>query len=913
LIILFESIDGTRVAIFTQSSSRKPETTMQVQESKKLHDGAAARLLQGRDELISRYLKSKAPDFLEKHAAIMDEYIRQRFETSMVGPGIGLIKNPYAFIALGGYGRGEHCVHSDVDLLFLFKKSVPDEAEDLIREIVYPLWDIGLEVGYATRSLKECLSLAANDFEILTPLLDARFICGMSILYSELMEQMQKKVLARRSNKVIKWLIETNQKRHRHYGDSTYRLEPNLKEGQGGLRDYHTMLWLAHIKYALKQPRDLMYLGLLSHDEYHTLAQALEFIWNVRNRLHLLCGRKCDQLHFENQLKLAEAFEFKKTNGQQPVERFLGVLHGQMDFIKQQHLMFLYELRYGADGKRRKVSAKQTLVEELAVIHDTLGFTSPTAVMATPNLLIQIFEESLRLKIPLSAEAKRIVKEFRHLVDKQFASSVDTVKSFERILLAPAPTFNVLKEMLNTGFLGRFIPEFHTVFNRIQYDEYHLYPVDKHLLRTVQTLKNFGTDAGLRTYPLCAKIYKELKERKLLLWAGLLHDIGKSAADDDHARGGAVMARSILETKGLTPREIGTVAFLVEKHLLLIKIATRRDIHDEETAIFCAREIENVERLKMLYLLTVADSMSTGPNAWNDWTATLLRDLFLKVLNILEKGELATREAVKGLEIKQKRVLASAETAQDRSELESFFDVLSPRYLLYATADQILEDIRRYQRLGDKDFVWNITRTGDSETRTVKICAPDQPGLFSRIAGVLTLNNIDIIDAQIFTWRNNIAVDIFEVKPPPDQLFEEERWIRAEENLKDALAGRLDLAATLAKKISGSRRRRSPVNKRPHRVVMDNHSSSFFTIIEVFAHDFPGLLFDITDTLFRCRLDIWVAKIATKVDQVVDVFYVRDFDGEKVDAPEQVSEIKSAIEARLIKNGTTRSEAEVFP
>jgi [protein-PII] uridylyltransferase len=427
--------------------------------------------------------------------------------------------------------------------------------------------------------------------------------------------------------------------------------------------------------------------------------------------------------------------------------------------------------------------------------------------------------------------------------------------------------------------------------------------VDKHLLRTVQTLKNFGTDAGLSAYPLCAKLYKELKEPKLLLWAGLLHDIGKSAADDDHARGGAVITRSILEAKGLTPHEIDTVAFLVQKHLLLMKIATRRDIHDEETAIFCAREIENVERLKMLYLLTVADSMSTGPNAWNDWTATLLRDLFLKVLNILEKGELATREAVKGLELKKKRVLASAEAAQDRSELESYFDVLSPRYLLYATADQILEDILRYQRLGDKDFVWNITRTGDSETRTVKICAPDQPGLFSRIAGVFTLNNIDIIDAQIFTWRNNIAVDIVEVKPPPDQLFEEERWIRAEENLKDALAGKLALATTLGKKISGSRRRKSPVNKRPHRIVMDNHSSSFFTIIEVFAHDFPGLLFNITDTLFRCRLDIWVAKIATKVDQVVDVFYVRDFDGEKVDAPEQVGEIKSAIEARLVKKG----------
>jgi len=301
----------------------------------------------------------------------------------------------------------------------------------------------------------------------------------------------------------------------------------------------------------------------------------------------------------------------------------------------------------------------------------------------------------------------------------------------------------------------------------------------------------------------------------------------------------------------------------------------------------------------MLYLLTVADSKATGPQAWNEWTATLLRDLFLKVLSILEKGELASLQAIADSTAKKERVLKSARSAKERVELSEFFKVLSPRYLLYASPDQILEDIARYRQLADRQFVWNITRTADHQRRTVNICAHDRPGLFSKIAGVFTLNNIDIIDAQIFTWRNKIAVDIFEVNPPPDLVFEDERWARAEENLKSALEGQLDLTDALKKKVSLYGARKRPTAIRPHRVILDNESSSFFTIVEVFTYDFPGLLYRITDALYRCNLDIWVAKISTKVDQVVDVFYVRDFNGQKIIAAKQESLIKATIENEL--------------
>jgi [protein-PII] uridylyltransferase len=620
----------------------------------------------------------------------------------------------------------------------------------------------------------------------------------------------------------------------------------------------------------------------------------------VRNRLHYLCQRKCDQLHFENQIKLAEILKFKRRNGQQPVERFLGELHGWTEYLKQQYLMFLYELGLEKKRRRKKKAHYTSKVEGLQIVEGgMLSFLGPVEILKVPQLLIQIFEESARLKIPLSAEAKRLVREFSHLIDRDFRSSRIVVKSFERILAAPVPIFNVLNEMLNAGFLGQFIPEFRHIINRIQYDEYHLYPVDKHTLHTVRTIKELAGTGARDPKPLYKQVYKELKNKKLLLWTALLHDIGKGHPGGNHSERGAAIVRTILQEKGVKPKDIETAEFLVKEHLFLIKAATRRDIHDEETAIVCARKIKDAERLKMLYLLTVADAMSTGPMAWNDWNAALLRDLFLKVLNVLEKGELATWEAMETIASKKADIILAAPTQSVRDMFQSLFDVMSPRYLLYTPAAAIVEHVNLYETLGDNAFVWKIERSMEADARTVTICAQDRPGLISKIAGVFTLNNIDILDVQVFTWRNNIALDIFKIKPPPDQLFEDEKWKRTQTKLKSALTGDLDLAVALKKKFSSLRRRKPSVSRKQHRIRVDNKSSSFFTIIEVFTYDFPGLLFSVTDALFNCKLDIWVAKIATKADQVVDVFYVRDLNGQKVDHKEQVNVIKETVFKQL--------------
>ncbi|MBW2166897.1 MAG: [protein-PII] uridylyltransferase [Deltaproteobacteria bacterium] len=864
------------------------------------HESPSEKLRKKKKHLVSDFISGKERSFMKRHSRILNDYFMEKFKSSMVDPEI-IDKNSYAIIALGGYGREEQCIHSDVDLLFLFEKNVPDEADDIIQEIVYPLWDIGLEVGHSTRSLKECVSLSGEDFVILNSVLDARFICGMSTLYSELMRQIREKVIRDKSDKIIKWLVQSGIKRHSRFGDSAYLLEPNIKEGQGGLRDYHTMLWIARIKYNIKQPRDLEYYGLLSHSEFQILKEALSFIWNVRNRLHYLAGRKCDQLYFEYQTELANALNLGKQNGLQPVERFLSKLHSRMEVVKQQYLMFIGEQAYTEKSKPAKKLNTQTQINGLAQINNIevkrgmLNFVSSEAILEFPDLLIKVFEESARLQVPLSSEAKRQLKEFVYLIDDDFRNSSFALKSFERILFAPPTTIDVLNDMLSTGFLVRFIPEFKSIVNRIQFDEYHLYPVARHSLLTVQTIKKFGTSEDKTEDQLCGNLYKELFNKRLLLWAALFHDIGKGEPAGGHSQRGAKIVNDILKKRGFKKSDIETITFLINEHLLLIKTASRRDLNDEGTAITCAGKIKDIERLIMLYLLTVSDSISTGPKAWNEWTAALLRNLFLTVLSILKKGELATGEAVEAVNKKKEEFLLSASSLQEKQKLELLFEVMSPRYLLYTSAKDILEHIRLYKKLRDTDFVWKVTRTSDSNTRVVTICAIDRPGLFSKISGVFTLNSIDILDTQAYTWRNNIALDIFKVKPPLDQIFETERWDKAEANLKSALAGELNLTEALKEKMSAYQSLRPRASKRPNRIVVDNESSGFFTIIEVFAYDFPGLLFSITDALFRCGLDVWVSKISTKVDQVVDVFYVRDFDGQKVDVPDRVLAIKKAL------------------
>jgi [protein-PII] uridylyltransferase len=826
---------------------------------------AVQELQKKREALVARFLEGRAPDFVERHAEILDDYFQESFAMSSVGPRIHIEKNPCVLVALGGYGRKEQCLHSDVDVMLLFKKRVPEEANELVQEIFYPLWDIGLEVGYGTRSLRECTRLASDDFEVLTSMIDARFLCGISSLYSDLMEEMQDRVLRRRGRALLEWLVETSQRRHAQFGDSSYLLEPNLKEGLGGLRDYHAIRWIAWSKYQLRRVDELVDSGHLAREEFHGLSEAVSFIWNVRNWLHKMAGRKCDQLYFEHQVKVARNLGFEDANGQKAVERCLGTMHGHMEFVKHLLWSFLNKVMPRGERPYRRKILSRLRVQGLQILQEALHFESPDAVRRNPLLLIKIFEQSALLGIPLSIDAVRLVRKSLPMIDDAFRSSNAVVQSLRRILTAPPQTFNVLNEMLNTGMLVALIPEMKAIVNRIQYDEYHVHPVDKHSLLAVRTLKGLADPVSEEGTPIFPRLYEEIANTELLLWAALFHDIGKGVPEGDHSEQGAEIVRRVFARMGFSPDDIETVAFLVEEHLSLVKTATQRDIQDKSLVVQFARKFRDLDHLKMLYLLTVADCMATGPKAWNSWTDVLLRELFFKVHHILRKGELATKSSGEIIEKKREELLLHQAQSMPREKLEALFENMSPRYLLYTPSRDMVRHVELYQMLGEAPFVIDPGMSSGDYFRTLTVCAKDRPGLFSNIAGVLTLNNLDILSANIYTWRNRIGLDVFTVRAPRDSLHEEEVWSRVKKDLHAVLSGSLELGAALDEKLLSSRASRKPGPGKPDRIVVDNQSSDFFTIIEVHTHDFPGLLYKITHALFRQALDVLIAKIASRI------------------------------------------------
>lgn len=848
-----------------------------------------------RNDLFSRFSEGRVSGpFRESYTELVDQYFRSCLAESDQ-------RMPFSFIAVGGYGRGDLSFHSDIDIIILFGTRIPGNAKTLVERIFYPMWDIGLELGHGIRTIKDCIDLAGRDFEVLTSLLDSRFVCGDPDLYFSLVESLQRKALSKKANLFGKWLEEVNRIRIATFGDASYLLEPNLKEGIGGLRDYHHILWLSKIFFKLMVPRDLEYTGILSHREYGQLRDDLDFISMVRNHLHRLSGRKNDRLTFDFQERIAGILGFQAKDDHLAVEQFLSRLHAAMASIKSLHRSFLL-----THMPKRTGAGSKTKSERFSPFIDAqqgeLRFTSPTSIASNPHLLMEPFEWTASLNCPLSLETKRLIREFLHLVDEGFRRSERITGGFLSILSQPY-AFEALDQMDEVGFLGALIPEFEHVRGRVQFDSYHIYPVGAHLLQTLNNLKNLRKEKNI----LLLDIFSDLSNPEPLLLAGLLHDIGKVGRS--HARRGTVIAHKLLERIGYDERSIEDVLFLISNHLLLAEVATRRDLNDEKVAVQCARTVGTIERLKMLYLLTWADSKATGPRAWNDWTENLVTELFFKILHTMERGELATADGAKRIKNTLQRVRRVMAGEADSREIDSIFGAMSPRYLLETGPRDMVRHVRIYQELRRNSAVHQVakfafeTRKEPSGTMwEVLFVARDRPGLFSDIAGVLALNNINILSAHIYTWLDSTAVDVFRVSGPLDPLHSDEVWNKAKRDLSSTFSGKLDLSSRLEEKSNFGLFYPSRRSSQPCEVRIDNDSSDFFTLVEIFADDRVGLLYLITHTLFQFNLDISIAKIATRGDQIADVFYVRDLEGQKVQDQAQVDQIRTTLIQRLKKS-----------
>jgi [protein-PII] uridylyltransferase len=833
---------------------------------------------------------------------IADQYLRRSLQESRAAQGLFMDKRPFAFVAVGGYGREELCLHSDLDILVLFSSDIPDLAKELAKETLFPLWDLGFDLGYSMRNIKDCLDLARNNFQVLTSLMDARFIGGESNLYLSMMETLQKEVLAPQAVSFNRWLEESDRIRMKKFGDASHLLEPNLKEGIGGLRSYHHILWLAKAFFHVSIPRDLEYLGKFSHDEYQVLENELKFIWLVRSHLHRLSKRKNDRLSFEYQKALARKLGFQNEKNVLAVEKFMGKIHASMASLKSLHRTFVHS---HMPQKRKNAAGFQSLAlsSEFHLDQGEINFKSATAILSNPFLLMEVFEQSSRHGCPLSMEGRRLVHEFLHLVDEAFRESEEASHSFLQIMNGDH-TFQALEEMFDTGFLSAFIPEFSPIKDRVQFDVYHIFPVGRHSLETVRHLKGLPEQKPI----LLLDIFSDVSNPEPLFVAGLFHDIGK--VGKKHARRGVAQARKILERIGYEKDRASDVLFLVGHHLLLVETATRRDLNDEKVIVQCARTVGNVERLKMLYLLTWADSKATGPGAWNEWIADIVQELFFKILHIFEKGELATPDASQKVEQTRSRVVHGMAGRMNQQELEGLFELMPARYLLNTPPSVILGHLLMFRQLKKRlkrtetcAFVLEPEEDRSGEYWEVSFLAEDRPGLFADIAGVMALNNVNILSADIFTWRDGTAVDIFRVTRPLDPLVPEKTWKKIKRDLKDTFRGTLSLTDRIDRKAAPPFVLFPRKPSRPPQVKVDNEASDFFTLIEVFSDDRVGLLYQITHTLFDLKLDIRVAKIATKSDQVADVFYVRDLEGQKIEDKERVEEIERTLFHELSQHG----------
>ncbi len=854
-------------------------------------------LIEKKNALVELFLDN-GPEFcfMERLTDCLDEYFCSVFASSKVAHSMEENGAPFAIIALGGYGRREQCIHSDIDLLILFEEQIPSQAESFVQDLLYPLWDAKFEVGYGVRTRKEAVDMAFSRLDVLTTVLDARFLCGNRPLYSRFLADFRDHLAAGHMESTLTRLLDYGQKRLADFGDSTYLLAPDLKSGFGGLREYHSLLWCAKLLSPVKNRNDLEYYGFLSHLEFQLLEEALGYIWHARNHLHLLTRRKCDILHAEYQTRVAQLLGYETGSRRIDVERFLGELHSRMEFLKQvSQITSEYILTNTQAGQARATSGRRSKITGLVIRKNRLFFVNTLVVLQHPELLIKIFLESGKKRIPLSIEARRIVSEFLHLVDDKLRVRPDCIGVFKKILALSFWEFNVLNVMLATGILERFIPEFTAIKDKIQYNQYHLFPVDKHSIRCVQVINSFRCPGAAGISKLYTEIFREVKNKGLLLVAALLHDIGKSDPACEHSIKGAHMAKPIFQRLGFSKRDVKDGTLLIRYHLLIVKTATRRDVFDEETAMFLANKVGSIRVLRMLYLLTVADSQATGPKAWNRWTEHLIKDLFFNTLTLMKEKKLVSRRNMQLIEDKRTKVLECLKQSWEEEELVARLDAMPHRYFLEESHDRIIQHMGLVQDLKGARFVCQVAAHEDTDTRTVSIYGKNAPGFYSKVAGVFFLHGIDVVASQAYSMGSGYLLDVFTVRPLRDRIFEKEKWQEIQGDVLQALEEDHFLDQVLDK-IPKKLVLSPGMAHEPSRVRIDNETSSFFTIIEVVTYDFSGLLFLLTNTLYRSGLDVHAAIVGGKVDQIIDIFYVRALsDNRKIQDMDVLAQIQNHI------------------
>jgi [protein-PII] uridylyltransferase len=864
-------------------------------------------LTAGRAEIRRRFeATGNGAATIREQCFLMDQLIRALFDlvTQVIYP----LPNPtsgerLAIVAVGGYGRGELAPYSDVDLLFLLPYKRTPHTEQVVEYLLYLLWDLGLKIGQSTRSVDECLRQARSDLTIRTGLLEARYLWGEQALFNELKRRFDSDIVKGSAAQFVASKLAERDSRHRRVGDSRYQLEPNIKEGKGGLRDLHTLFWMAKYIYRTDDVGKLVELGVLSAEESQRFDRAQKFLWTVRCHIHYLAGRAEERLTFDLQTEIGRQMNYTDHAGSRGVERFMKHYFLVAKDVGDLTRIFCAILEADQKHKRRlswvRWGSARRALGGFVVDGERLTIPSEEFFKKDPLALLRLFFVAQQQELDIHPRALRAASQSLRFINQKLREDPEANRLFLEILTSRRDPETALRRMNEAGVFGRFIPDFGRVVAQMQYDMYHVYTVDEHTLFAIGILHKIERGLLEEELPLATQLMPTIVSRRALYLAVLLHDIAKGRGGD-HSEIGEQIALKLGPRLGLSAEETETVAWLVRWHLLMSSTAFKLDIGDPQTIGNFVERVQSPERLKLLLVLTVADIRAVGPKVWNGWKAALLRELYHRAIEVISDGLSGEGQG--------SRVAAAQAAARrllpDFSEPE-FATFVSRGYPFYwlsfdpATHARHARLMREAEASGAPLTVEKRVDPHRSVTE-ITLYTADHPGLFSRIAGALAISGANIVDAKITTMSNGMALDSFWVQDSAGGPFDRpDKLAKLAVVFENVLTGDLKPHRELARPVAIPSRTR--VFTVTPRVLLDNKVSGSHTVVEINGRDRPGLLFELTRTLTRLNLQVSSAKISTYGEKVVDVFYVKNLFGHKVEHPAKLAEIQRALEAVLVQ------------
>jgi [protein-PII] uridylyltransferase len=844
-------------------------------------------------------------------AAVQDEVIAALYDFTTTH--VFRARNPTAaervsVCATGGYGRKAMAPSSDVDLLFIRPMKDASWAESVIEYMLYMLWDMGLKVGHASRTVSECLRAAREDMTIRTSVLEMRHICGDVALFKEMELRLRKDVFAGTQAEFITAKLAERDTRHRRTGESRYMVEPNIKDGKGGLRDLHTLFWIAKYIHGVDRPSEFVRLGVFSETDIKHFFQAAEFLWTVRCHLHFLTGRAEDRLTFDLQPEMARRMGYGDRADNPAVERFMK----RFFLVTKQvgALTRVLSARLEADRQKaepRGLSRFFSATSKARVLTDArfsedfgrIGFSGPDIIKKDPVALIDIFKVADAMDRDIDPAALALISQ-NASKGLSLRNSPRAIKSFLEIASSSNSPDGALGLMNEAGILGRFVPEFGRIVGQTQFNMYHHFTVDEHTLRGIANISDIEKGKLAEQLPISTELFPKIANRRALYLAMLFHDVGKGAGDQQIL--GAKAATIACRRLALDEEEVELVAWLVGHHLMMSEVAQRRDIGDPKTVADFAKAVGTLEKLRLLLVLTVADIRAVGPGIWNDWKAQLLRDLY-KLTEATLRGGRSDEGFVR------RQLAAQADERREKllkdPVLAEWFSAMEDAYWLGFDESQHQWHAGEVAAAIKADTVnWVATRPApDRGSTEVLVLAPDRPRLFADLASAFSRAGANVIDARVHTSRTGQAFDIFALQDQSGAAFGEDR---------SEVVDRLRAHITAVLQADPSQTTPPPAPGRPARsanraaafaieplVMFDNDGAGNDTIVEVSGRDRPGLLAELASVFDEEGINITSAHIDSVGERATDAFYVRDRGGLKLVNPRQLDELRSKLEAVL--------------